>query len=44
LREAHRRIAPGQSAVLYDPSDSYVVAGGLVNAASAWPASVGATA
>ena len=44
LHEAHRRIAPGQSAVLYDPSDSYVVAGGLVNAASAWPASVGATA
>ncbi|MEI8323444.1 MAG: tRNA 2-thiouridine(34) synthase MnmA [Actinomycetes bacterium] len=44
LHEAHRRIAPGQSAVLYDPSDSYVVAGGLVNAASAWPVSVGATA
>ena len=40
----HRRIAPGQSAVLYDEANTYVVAGGLVSAASAWPASVGATA
>ena len=44
LDRPHRRIAPGQSAVLYDDTDSYVVAGGLVSAASAWPASVGATA
>ena len=44
LDTPHRRIAPGQSAVLYDETDTYVAAGGLVNAASAWPASVGATA
>lgn len=44
LDAAHRRIAPGQSAVLYDESDGYVVAGGLVSAASAWPVSVGAIA
>jgi tRNA-specific 2-thiouridylase len=44
LHQPHRRIAPGQSAVLYDTTDSYVVAGGLVSAASAWAASVGATA
>lgn len=44
LDQPHRRIAPGQSAVLYDESDSYVVAGGLVSAASAWPVNVGATA
>ena len=44
LHRPHRRIAPGQSAVLYDTTDSYVVAGGLVSAASAWAASVGATA
>jgi len=44
LDEPHRRIAPGQSAVLFDESDAWVVAGGLVSAASAWPASVGATA
>jgi tRNA-specific 2-thiouridylase len=44
LHQEHRRIAPGQSAVLYDTTDSYVVAGGLVSAASAWAANVGATA
>ena len=44
LDTPHRRIAPGQSAVLYDETNTYVVAGGLVSAASAWPASVGATA
>jgi tRNA-specific 2-thiouridylase len=44
LDAPHRRIAPGQSAVLYDETDSYVVAGGLVSAASAWPVNVGATA
>jgi tRNA-specific 2-thiouridylase len=44
LDQPHRRIAPGQSAVLYDDTDRYVVAGGLVSAASAWPVSVGATA
>jgi tRNA-uridine 2-sulfurtransferase len=44
LDAPHRRIAPGQSAVLYDESDSYVVAGGLVSAASAWPINVGAIA
>ena len=44
LDAPHRRVAPGQSAVLYDETDSYVVAGGLVSAASAWPVNVGATA
>ncbi|NBW87922.1 MAG: DUF1593 domain-containing protein [Planctomycetia bacterium] len=44
LDSPHRRIAPGQSAVLYDEGDNYVVAGGLVSAASAWPVNVGAIA
>ena len=44
LDAPHRRIAPGQSAVLFDETDSYVVAGGLVSAASAWPVKVGAIA
>ena len=44
LDQPHRRIAPGQSAVLYDETDAYVVAGGLVSAASAWPVKAGAIA
>jgi tRNA U34 2-thiouridine synthase MnmA/TrmU len=26
----NRRIAPGQTVVLYDPSDTYVLGGGIV--------------
>ena len=28
--EPQRRVAPGQSAVVYDPGDTYVMGGGLV--------------
>jgi tRNA-specific 2-thiouridylase len=27
--EPQRRVAPGQSVVLYDPSDTYVLGGGV---------------
>jgi tRNA-specific 2-thiouridylase len=31
-REPQRRIAPGQSIVLYDPSDRFVLGGGIAAA------------